>query len=130
MAAVSAPLLRTVNQRVAEVPTVPKSAGRESLPQPSQSDTTSSALVARAPLTSRVAWALLPAPSAYVRVTLPPPVAAPENVTTTLHEAPTASVPLQVPPAPGKLPPPAHENGAANAAPASDDAALLPEFQT
>ena len=54
---------------------------------------------------------------------------APENVTTTVHDAPTASVPLQVPPAPGKLPP-VHENGAPNARPAIAVAGLLPEFQT
>jgi len=42
--AVSAPLFRTVNVRVAEVPTVPKSVGRESLPHSLQSLTTSSAL--------------------------------------------------------------------------------------
>ena len=58
-----------------------------------------------------------------------PAVVAPENVTTTLHDAPTASMPLQVPPAPGKLPP-VQEKGALNETPVSTDAGLFPEFQT
>ena len=38
-------------------------------------------------------------------------------------------MPLQVPPAPGKLPP-VQENGALNETPVSTDAGLFPEFHT
>src|SRR4029079_5508387 len=119
----------TVNQRVDDVPTVPKSAGRESTPHPSQSLTNRTAFAAVRPNTSRGASAVGPAPSTYEIRTFAPPVAAPEKPTTTVQDAPTASMPLQVPPAPGKVSP-VQEKGALNDRPVRTDAGLLPEFHT